>query len=70
MIVKARLKTKDLDGIEIMNVQVGKEYLIELDSKAELDWFNVDHNYGRKVEAVIDIVNGGWLPLEILEIVW
>ena len=68
MIVRAKLKTKDLDGIEIMNAPVGKEYLIDLDSKTEFGWFNFDHNYGRKIESVLDVVNGGWLPLEVLEI--
>ena len=68
MIIKARLKTKDLDGIEIMDAPIGKEYLVELDSKTMIDWFNLDYDHGRKVEAVIDVVNGGWLPIEVLDI--
>jgi hypothetical protein len=68
MIVKATLKTRILDGIEIMDASVGKEYLIELDSRTKIDWFNLDYKHGRKIEAVIDVVNGGWLPVEVLDI--
>jgi hypothetical protein len=69
MIVKARLKTKSLDGIEIVEALIGTEYLIELDSKTEIDWFNVDYNHGRRVEVVLDAINGGFLPFELLELV-
>lgn len=68
MIVEARLKTKELDGIEVMVVPIGTEYFIDLDSKVELNWFNLSTNHGRKVEAVLDVVNGGWIPFELLEL--
>ena len=49
IIVKAILKSKLLDGIEVMTVPIGTEYFIDLNSKITLDWFNKDVNYGKKI---------------------
>lgn len=69
MIVKARLVTKVIDGIDFMSddVAVGKEYVVDLSQKQMLAWTNSGVRL-RDLECVPDVVNGGWLPTEVLSI--
>ncbi|MBI3334553.1 hypothetical protein HYZ97_03640 [Candidatus Pacearchaeota archaeon] len=68
MIIKAKLKSVELDGIEILDKSLlGKEYLVELDSNTLVGWFNIEHLHGRKVECVQDVIGEGYLPLELLD---
>lgn len=65
----AILKTNKLDGIEITDeILLGKQYLVNLHSITKVDWFNEEFKYGRKIEAIIDMETGGFLPLELLEL--
>lgn len=67
----ARLKTRHLDGIEFMDdhVAVGKIYYVDVGHREMLHWTNAEHGgRQRDLECVRDVMDGGWLPLEILEV--
>lgn len=64
----AILKTKILDGIEITDAPIGKQYIVNLHSIITVDWFNEEFKHGRRIEAILDIETGGLLPLELLEL--
>jgi molybdenum cofactor biosynthesis enzyme MoaA len=68
-IVKAKLKFKELDGIEVMSSEVGTEYLIDLSTKQKFTWINDEHKHTRVIEAVEDAERGGFIPFELLEVV-
>lgn len=67
-IVLATVKTKVLDGIEILDVPVGKMYLVDLDSLSTVQWFNEQHGQQRNIPCVRDVEEGGYLPVDVLEI--
>jgi hypothetical protein len=67
IIVTAVLKTQTLDGIEVMDAPIGKVYRVDLESVQRLRWFNTEHGRQRDIECILDVDNGGYLPIEILE---
>lgn len=64
----AILKTNIMDGIEVTDAPVGKQYIVNLQSAMKVDWFNEEFKHGRRIEVILDIENGGFLPLELLEL--
>ena len=69
MVVPARLKTQEIDGIKVTDKPVGTQYLIDLNSKEEVQWFNNEHKHGRKLIAVRVVdEDDGYLPFEMLEV--
>lgn len=74
-VVKAKLVTRFFkNGIEAIrsNVPLGKEYLIDLDSKKMAENANLEHNKIFPIEVVRVVTESaahGWFPLELLEIV-
>lgn len=71
-IVKAKLKKlKTDDGmVEILpDIPLGKIYFIDLDSKRILRAYNIEFHQMHSKESVQDVSSGGWLPMELLEIV-
>ena len=69
MIVRARLKTQRLDGLEMTDAPIGKEYLVDLSTKTRCQWFRegIPLRWLDCVE-VID-PGGGMLPMELLELI-
>jgi len=69
MIVKAKLiKLKTDDGFfELFeDVDLGKEYEVDTSTIGEYEWYNTVHDVKFK-KLMIEDVNGGLLPLEVLE---
>lgn len=70
MIVRARLKTRDIDGVQMMDddVPVGKEYIVDLSRKTRMHWES-DGRRMRDLDCVPDVIDGGWLPLDVLDLI-
>jgi hypothetical protein len=68
VIVRAILISRVLDGVELIetSVPVGKRYLVDLDRRLPLHWINEERGAMRDLDCVPDVVNGGWLPVELL----
>lgn len=62
------LKTNLLDGIDIIDAVIGKEYIVNLHSIIEVDWYNNEFNHTRKIKMIWDAEYGGLIPLELLEL--
>uniref|UniRef100_A0A6M3L933 Uncharacterized protein n=1 Tax=viral metagenome TaxID=1070528 RepID=A0A6M3L933_9ZZZZ len=70
MIIQAVLKTRHLDGIEIMEpyVPLGKKYLVDLDTRCQMMWNNEENHHCRVIEAVMEVMTEMYIPIEILEL--
>ena len=70
LIVRARLKATVLDGVQFLNetVPVGKTYLVDMATTREFGWVNLDAGLQRPLRCVWDVEAGGWLPLDLLEV--
>jgi len=70
MIVSARLvKRKTDDGLMEMSegAPLGKEYLVDLSTRAMKKGYNYIHDKSWQREMIRDVA-GGWLPTELLEV--
>lgn len=67
-IVRARLKTQALDGIDVWDGEVGKEYHVDLESRMRLEWHNAELGRQRDLDCVWDVEAGGFIPVEVLEL--
>jgi hypothetical protein len=68
MIIKATLRTKFLDGIEVMISGVGKTYLVDLDTIETVTWVNSEYQYEREIRVIREFETGTFLPLKVLSI--
>ena len=76
-LIKVRLikRTTDDGLVEVEDhIEVGKEYVAEVDTKSMVDGFNVDKNklWEREMVLCFGVPGGhealaGWMPTEILE---
>lgn len=70
-LVMVRLKkSKTDDGFCEMHehVKVGTEYLVDLDTLHDLNLWHIKTNT-KHVKQVVQVNNGRWLPMELLEVV-
>lgn len=70
-IVTAKLKQhKTADGLYEFyeEVPLGKEYTVDIGAAREMVFWNRDHERKHTKMMVPDVKDGGWLPLECLEV--
>ena len=66
----ARLKAHILDGIQMMDerIPIGKLYYVDVGCQQHMQWHNAQRGRQRDLVCVRDVMDGGWLPLELLEV--
>lgn len=48
-------------------VEVGREYLVDVDTRRTVQLFNFEHGC-RHTKEIINAVDGAWLPMELLRL--
>ena len=79
MIIRARLKTQELNGINVTSQLIGTEYLVDLSTKQQMLWVNTGEpeSIPKLIELVMIIDEevmstdqGRFIPLELLQLIY
>ena len=76
MIIRARLKTQELNGINVTSQLIGTEYLVDLSTKQQMLWVNTGEPecIPKLIELVMIIDEepdqGRFIPLELLQLIY
>lgn len=67
MMCLAILIKNTVDDVRVMDAPIGKAYLIE-SQPVQMEWHNPKFTK-KNVDCVLDLENGGYIPLELLKII-